>query len=182
MASWGRALSALAREELEHFEQVLALLQARGIPLRPLPAPGYGSELSKAIRRQEPERMLDAFLVAGLIEARSHERMGLLAAHSPDARAAGSLRRPAGQRGPPFRPLLAAGGRAFRPRHHDGPAGATGRRGTVALEGPGAIPLRCGCTRRGWRSHHRQGPVPGIQHERFGVGIVTSPAVNSANL
>ncbi len=80
----GAALSALAREELEHFEQVLVLLQARGIPLRPLPAPGYGSELSKAIRRQEPERMLDAFLVAGLIEARSHERMGLLAAHSPD--------------------------------------------------------------------------------------------------
>jgi tRNA-(ms[2]io[6]A)-hydroxylase len=80
----GAALSALAREELEHFEQVLGLLQARGIPLRPLPAPAYGSELSKAIRRQEPERMLDAFLVAGLIEARSHERMGLLAAHSPD--------------------------------------------------------------------------------------------------
>jgi tRNA-(ms[2]io[6]A)-hydroxylase len=80
----GAALSALAREELEHFEQVLVLLQARGIPLRPLPAPAYGSELSKAIRRQEPERMLDAFLVAGLIEARSHERMGLLAAHSPD--------------------------------------------------------------------------------------------------
>jgi tRNA-(ms[2]io[6]A)-hydroxylase len=29
--------------------------------------------------------MLDFFLVAGLIEARSHERMALLAAHSPDA-------------------------------------------------------------------------------------------------
>ena len=28
--------------------------------------------------------MLDGFLVAGLIEARSHERMALLAAHSPD--------------------------------------------------------------------------------------------------
>jgi tRNA-(ms[2]io[6]A)-hydroxylase len=80
----GAALSALAREALEHFEQVLVLLQARGIPLRPLPAPAYGSELTKAVRRQEPERMLDAFLVAGLIEARSHERMGLLAAHSPD--------------------------------------------------------------------------------------------------
>jgi tRNA-(ms[2]io[6]A)-hydroxylase len=80
----GAALSALAREELEHFEQVLVLLQARGIPLRPLPAPAYGSELTKAVRRQEPERMLDAFLVAGLIEARSHERMGLLAVHSPD--------------------------------------------------------------------------------------------------
>ena len=29
--------------------------------------------------------MLDSFLVAGLIEARSHERMALLAEHSPDA-------------------------------------------------------------------------------------------------
>ena len=28
--------------------------------------------------------MLDSFLVAGLIEARSHERMALLAEHSPD--------------------------------------------------------------------------------------------------
>ena len=29
--------------------------------------------------------MLDSFIVAGLIEARSHERMALLAEHSPDA-------------------------------------------------------------------------------------------------
>ena len=29
-------------------------------------------------------RQLDSFLVAGLIEARSHERMALLAEHSPD--------------------------------------------------------------------------------------------------
>ena len=77
-------LSPLAREELEHFERVLALLQRRGITLRPLAAPPYGSELGKAVRRQEPERMLDSFLVAGLIEARSHERMALLARHSPD--------------------------------------------------------------------------------------------------
>ncbi|MEB3295967.1 MAG: tRNA-(ms[2]io[6]A)-hydroxylase [Cyanobacteriota bacterium] len=81
----GFALSALAREELEHFEQVLAVLQARRIPLRPLPAPSYGALLTAATRRGEPERMLDAFLVAGLIEARSHERMALLAGHSPDA-------------------------------------------------------------------------------------------------
>ena len=80
----GAALSALARAELEHFEQVLRLLQARGIPLRPLPAPAYGATLTAAVRRGAPERMLDAFLVAGLIEARSHERMALLAAHSPD--------------------------------------------------------------------------------------------------
>lgn len=83
--SLGAQLSALAREELEHFEQVLALLQRRGIPLKQLPAPAYGSSLMAQVRKAEPQRMLDTFLVAGLIEARSHERMALLAAHSPDA-------------------------------------------------------------------------------------------------
>ncbi|MFM7647093.1 MAG: tRNA-(ms[2]io[6]A)-hydroxylase [Cyanobium sp.] len=77
-------LSPLAREELEHFELVQALLRRRGISLRPLAAPPYGSVLAQQVRRQEPERQLDSFLVAGLIEARSHERMALLAAHSPD--------------------------------------------------------------------------------------------------
>ncbi|MCT0225983.1 tRNA-(ms[2]io[6]A)-hydroxylase [Synechococcus sp. CS-1328] len=78
------ALSPLAQEELQHFDRVLALLLQRGIPLRPLAAPPYGAGLSKEIRRQEPDRMLDSFLVAGLIEARSHERMALLAQHAPD--------------------------------------------------------------------------------------------------
>jgi tRNA-(ms[2]io[6]A)-hydroxylase len=78
------ALSPLAREELEHFEQVLQMLQARGQALRPLAAPPYGASLAKQVRREEPQRRLDSFLVAGLIEARSHERMALLAEHSPD--------------------------------------------------------------------------------------------------
>ena len=82
-------LSPLAREELEHFERVLALLQRRGVALTPLPAPPYGAALAARVRRQEPARMLDSFLVAGLIEARSHERMALLAAHSPDPELAG---------------------------------------------------------------------------------------------
>jgi tRNA-(ms[2]io[6]A)-hydroxylase len=77
-------LSPLAREELEHFERVRALLERRGLGLRALAAPPYGAALAALVRRQEPERMLDSFLVAGLIEARSHERMALLAAHSPD--------------------------------------------------------------------------------------------------
>ncbi len=77
-------LSPLAREELEHFELLLAVLARRGIALRPLQAPAYGAELTRAVRREEPGRMLDAFLVAGLIEARSHERMALLAAHLGD--------------------------------------------------------------------------------------------------
>jgi tRNA-(ms[2]io[6]A)-hydroxylase len=80
----GAVLSPLAREELEHFERVLQLLRRRGVALSPLPAPGYGAQLTAAVRKGEPQRMLDSFLVAGLIEARSHERMALLAAHSPD--------------------------------------------------------------------------------------------------
>ena len=80
----GEVLSPLAREELEHFEQVLTVLKGRGRYLEPLPSPGYGAQLAKHVRRAEPDRMLDSFLVAGLIEARSHERMALLAQHSPD--------------------------------------------------------------------------------------------------
>jgi len=38
--------------------------------------------LSKNIRKEEPDRMLDSFLIAGLIEARSHERLSLLALNS----------------------------------------------------------------------------------------------------
>ncbi|MCG9891999.1 MAG: tRNA isopentenyl-2-thiomethyl-A-37 hydroxylase MiaE [Thermosynechococcaceae cyanobacterium MS004] len=79
-----RMLTAIAREELEHFELVNQWLERRGVPLKPLPAPPYGAGLSGHIRRQEPERLLDTLLVSGLIEARSHERLGLLAQHLPD--------------------------------------------------------------------------------------------------
>ncbi len=77
-------LSPLAREELEHFERVLSILNARGEKLKKLASPPYGAILAKNIRKDEPLRMLDSFLVAGLIEARSHERMQLLSIHSPD--------------------------------------------------------------------------------------------------
>jgi tRNA 2-(methylsulfanyl)-N6-isopentenyladenosine37 hydroxylase len=79
-----RQLTAIAREELEHFELVNQWLERRGIPLAPLAAPPYGAALNAQIRRQEPERLLDTLLVSGLIEARSHERLGLLAEHCPD--------------------------------------------------------------------------------------------------
>jgi tRNA-(ms[2]io[6]A)-hydroxylase len=79
-----RMLTAIAREELDHFEQVNRWLERRGIPLGPLPSPPYGAGLHAQIRKQEPERLLDSLLVCGSIEARSHERLGLLAHYCPD--------------------------------------------------------------------------------------------------
>lgn len=79
-----RPLAALAREELEHFEQVLGLLQSRGGRYtRQTPAP-YAAGLHEAVRRPEPARLLDTLLCCALIEARSCERMKLLAEHLPD--------------------------------------------------------------------------------------------------
>lgn len=80
-----RQLTAIAREELEHFELVNQWLERRSIPLAPLTAPPYGAKLKAEIRQQEPARLLDSLLVAALIEARSHERLGLLAQFCPDA-------------------------------------------------------------------------------------------------
>ena len=77
-------LSPLAREELEHYERVLSILNARGRKLQKLASPPYGAILARNICKDEPLRMLDSFLVAGLIEARSHERMTLLSVRSPD--------------------------------------------------------------------------------------------------
>ncbi|MEM8639080.1 MAG: tRNA isopentenyl-2-thiomethyl-A-37 hydroxylase MiaE [Cyanobacteria bacterium P01_G01_bin.54] len=77
-------LTAIAKEELEHFEQVNRWLDQRGVPLAPLNAPPYGSRLKQLVRRPEPQRLLDSLLMAALIEARSHERLGLLGQHCPD--------------------------------------------------------------------------------------------------
>lgn len=74
-----RPLSELAREELEHFEQVLGQLERRGIPYaRIRPAP-YAGKLLSVVRADEPERLLDTLLCCAFIEARSCERMQLLA-------------------------------------------------------------------------------------------------------
>ncbi len=73
-----RTLTAIAQEELEHFEQCNQILERRGIALANLNAPPYGATLNKQIRTHEPNRMLDFLLTYALIEARSHERLGLL--------------------------------------------------------------------------------------------------------
>jgi tRNA-(ms[2]io[6]A)-hydroxylase len=79
-----RALTAIAQEELEHFEQVNQWLERRNIALAPLSAPPYAAGLRAQMRGKEPERLLDSLLVSGLIEARSHERLGLLGQYCPE--------------------------------------------------------------------------------------------------
>lgn len=74
-----RPLSELAREEMEHFEQVLDALEARGGTFGRLHPSPYAGRLMEAVRRGEPARLLDTLLACALIEARSCERMTRLA-------------------------------------------------------------------------------------------------------
>ena len=72
-------LAELAREELEHFQQLLEVLDARGIRYETLRPSPYGMALHRLVRRDEPDRLLDLLLISALIEARSCERFQLLA-------------------------------------------------------------------------------------------------------
>ena len=80
-----REMTSIVNEELEHFHMVLDLLKKRSIAFRRLKPSSYGNKLHKLIRNQEPQRAVDRLLIAGLIEARSCERFGLLRKHLPDA-------------------------------------------------------------------------------------------------
>lgn len=79
-----RAMTEIVNEELAHFNQVLDLLQRRGVPFRKLSPSNYGRQLNDLVRKFEPDRAVDRLLVAGLIEARSCERFDLLRQHIAD--------------------------------------------------------------------------------------------------
>lgn len=72
-------LSRLAREELAHFEQVLQHIRRRGREYRRQKPSPYAGELMALVRTYEPLRLADTLLCCALIEARSCERMQLLA-------------------------------------------------------------------------------------------------------
>lgn len=75
---------ALAREELDHFELVVAILRERGVPLQPQAASGYQAQLFQLVRKSGDDKLIDLLLIAALIEARSCERFGLLSRNHPD--------------------------------------------------------------------------------------------------
>lgn len=71
-------LSRLAREELRHFEQVIAIMQRRGIAYPQLTASRYAGCLRREVRSEEPARLVDTLLAGAIIEARSCERFARL--------------------------------------------------------------------------------------------------------
>ena len=72
-------MARLAREESSHLARVLQLMEQRGLTLGHDGGDPYAQALQKTLRNGSKERRLDRFLVCALIEARSHERLQLLA-------------------------------------------------------------------------------------------------------
>jgi len=77
-------MARLAREESGHLARVLELLERRGLQLGRDRGDGYAQGLQQLVRRNQPERRLDRLLVAAVIEARSCERLALLAEALPE--------------------------------------------------------------------------------------------------
>lgn len=66
--------SRLAREELRHFEKVIALLKKRNIKFVALTPSRYANGLRQYVAKDEPKRLIDLLIIGALIEARSCER------------------------------------------------------------------------------------------------------------
>ncbi len=73
------SMVALAKEELEHFEQVIAILHARNLTLANDTKDEYVKGLRECIRSGSEKHFLDLLLVCGVVEARGCERFGLIA-------------------------------------------------------------------------------------------------------
>jgi tRNA-(ms[2]io[6]A)-hydroxylase len=81
-------LSELAGEEADHLKRVAAICFARGLSLNHPQSDPYAVALSKLVRKKphpDVECRMDRLLVAALIEARSCERLQLLAENLDDA-------------------------------------------------------------------------------------------------
>lgn len=72
-------MSRLAREELRHFEQVLAIMKKRGVEYGHLSPARYAAGLREEVRKEDPGRLVDVLIVGAIIEARSCERFAALA-------------------------------------------------------------------------------------------------------
>lgn len=74
-------MSRLAREEMRHFEQVIALMKRRKISYEHVSASRYAAGLRDLARKEDPSKLVDILIIGAFIEARSFERFALLAPH-----------------------------------------------------------------------------------------------------
>ena len=74
-----KKMSQLAREELLHFQQVVEIMQARGIEYVRLSPSRYAAGLRELIAKEERQQLIDTLIVGAFIEARSCERFAKLA-------------------------------------------------------------------------------------------------------
>src|SRR4051794_40145804 len=83
--NWVAAMTAIARDEVEHLAVVCRLLARRGGRLTKSHANPYAAALHKLVRRgQGTGELVDRLMISGLIEARSCERFALLAGACDD--------------------------------------------------------------------------------------------------
>src|SRR5581483_10694281 len=76
-------LNAIAIEELQHFQLVLALLKRRGIPFgQAFPSP-WISGLMRSVRHGQRAQVIDHLICCSLIEGRSCEKFQILSAALP---------------------------------------------------------------------------------------------------
>ena len=92
--NWVAAMTAVARDEIEHLAIVSRLLARRGGKLTKSHANPYAGELHKLVRKGAgPAELVDRLMISALIEARSCERFAVLAeAASEDAELAASYK------------------------------------------------------------------------------------------
>lgn len=74
-----QALTELAVEELVHFKEVVKHIMARGLILAADEKDPYVTQLLKVQRKGSDLYFLDRLLIASIVEARGHERFGLVA-------------------------------------------------------------------------------------------------------
>ena len=77
-------MSRLAREEMRHFEQVIAIMKRRNIDYLPISASRYAGGLRDLARNDDPGRLVDILVIGAFIEARSCERFARLAPYLDD--------------------------------------------------------------------------------------------------
>ncbi len=79
-----RAMADLAIEELIHFKEVLKILEARNVTLGKDEKDLYIKQIREVFRNGKDVFFLDRLLVAGVIEARGHERFSLVGQALPE--------------------------------------------------------------------------------------------------